>query len=113
MDGHPKDVVGPGEAYAYHFDVNQRAATHWYHPHPHGRTGSQIYHGLAGFFIIEDEEEQGLNLPSGEHELPLNIQDKQINEQGHATYSLNMMDRMMGFSETACLSTAFMHLSTR
>lgn len=97
MDGHPKDVVGPGEAYDYHFDVNQRAATHWYHPHPHGRTGSQIYHGLAGFFIIEDEEEQALNLPSGKYELPLNIQEKQINEQGQATYSLNMMDRMMGF----------------
>lgn len=97
MDGHPKDVVGPGEAYDYHFDVNQRAATHWYHPHPHGRTGSQIYHGLAGFFIIEDEEEQALNLPSGEHELLLNIQEKQINEQGRAVYSLNMMDRMMGF----------------
>lgn len=97
MDGHPKDVVGPGNTYDYHFDVNQRAATHWYHPHPHGRTGSQIYHGLAGFFIIEDEEEQALNLPSGEYELTLNIQEKQINEQGKAVYSLNMMDRMMGF----------------
>lgn len=97
MDGHPKDVVGPGNTYEYHFDVNQRAATHWYHPHPHGRTGSQIYHGLAGFFIIEDEEEQALNLPAGKNELLLNIQEKQIDEQGQATYSLNMMDRMMGF----------------
>lgn len=97
MDGHPKDVVGPGNTYDYHFDVNQRAATHWYHPHPHGKTGSQIYHGLAGFFIIEDDEEQALNLPSGEYELPLMIQEKQINEQGKAVYSLNMMDRMMGF----------------
>ncbi len=97
MDGHPKDVIGPGNTYDYHFNVNQRAATHWYHPHPHGRTGSQIYHGLAGFFIIEDEEEQALDLPSGKYELSLNIQEKQINEQGQATYSLNMMDRMMGF----------------
>lgn len=97
MDGHPKDAVGPGNTYDYHFNVNQRAATHWYHPHPHGQTGSQIYHGLAGFFIIEDEEEQALNLPSGEHELLLNIQEKQIDEQGRAVYSLNMMDRMMGF----------------
>lgn len=97
MDGHPKDVVGPGNTYDYHFDLDQRAATHWYHPHPHGRTGSQIYHGLAGFFIIEDEEEKALNLPSGEQELLLNIQEKQINEQRQAVYSLNMMDRMMGF----------------
>ena len=97
MDGHPKDVIKPGETYDYRFNISQRAATHWYHPHPHGRTGSQIYHGLAGFFIVEDEEEQSLNLPSGEYELPLIIQEKQINDQGKAVYDLNMMDRMMGF----------------
>lgn len=97
MDGHPKDVIQPGETYNYRFEVNQRAATHWYHPHPHGQTGAQIYRGLAGLFLIEDDEEQSLNLPSGKYELPLVIQEKQINDQGKAIYSLNMMDRMMGF----------------
>jgi FtsP/CotA-like multicopper oxidase with cupredoxin domain len=29
MDGHPKDAIQPGEAYDYHFDINQWAAMHW------------------------------------------------------------------------------------
>lgn len=97
MDGHPKDAVQPGQTYNYRFDVDQRAGTYWYHPHPDKLTGPQVYRGLAGLFIIEDEEEQTLNLPSGKYELPLIVQEKRINDQGRAVYSLNMMDRMMGF----------------
>ena len=35
-------------------DVDQPAATLWYHPHPHGDTGEHVYRGLAGMFIIDD-----------------------------------------------------------
>jgi FtsP/CotA-like multicopper oxidase with cupredoxin domain len=97
MDGHPKDAVQPGQTYNYRFDIDQRAGTYWYHPHPDKLTGPQVYRGLGGFFIIEDEEEQALNLPSGENELPLIVQDKHINERGRMTYNLNRMDRRMGF----------------
>jgi FtsP/CotA-like multicopper oxidase with cupredoxin domain len=97
MDGHPKDAVEPGQNYKYHFNVNQRAGTYWYHPHPDQLTGPQVYRGLGGFFIVEDDEEQALNLPSGERELPLIVQDKQFNNSGQLTYNLGMMDRMMGF----------------
>ncbi|MBW2517812.1 MAG: multicopper oxidase domain-containing protein, partial [Deltaproteobacteria bacterium] len=43
MDGHPKDVIPTGETFTYEFDVLNRAGTYWYHPHPHGRTGHQVY----------------------------------------------------------------------
>jgi FtsP/CotA-like multicopper oxidase with cupredoxin domain len=97
MDGHPKDAVQPGQTYNYRFDVDQRAGTYWYHPHPDKLTGPQVYRGLGGFFIIEDEEEQAFNLPSGGYELPLIVQDKRINDRGRMTYNLNRMARMMGF----------------
>lgn len=97
MDGHPKDAVQPGQTYNYRFDIDQKAGTYWYHPHPDKLTGPQVYRGLGGFLLVEDEEEQALNLPSGEQELPLIIQEKQFNEQGEMMYSLNMMDRMMGY----------------
>jgi len=97
MDGHPKDAVAPGQNYSYRFNVDQRAGTYWYHPHPDKLTGPQVYHGLGGFFIVEDEEEQALNFPSGDRELPLIVQDKQFNNSGQLTYNLDMMDRMMGF----------------
>lgn len=97
MDGHPKDAVQPGQTYNYRFDIDQRAGTYWYHPHPDKLTGPQVYRGLGGFLLVEDEEEQALNLPSGENELPLIVQEKRFNDRDQMVYSLNMMDRMMGF----------------
>lgn len=94
MDGHPKDVISDG-SYSYDFQINQRAGTYWYHPHPHQITGPQVYRGLAGFFIVTDEEEEALNLPSGKYELPLVIQDRKIDDSGNIYYDPSMPERMM------------------
>ena len=76
MDGHPRFAVPPGRRYRYAFTVNNRAGSYWFHPHPHGRTGKQVYAGLAGLFIVSDEEEDALDLPRGAQDLPLVIQDR-------------------------------------
>ena len=55
-----------------------RAGTYWYHPHPKGRLHDQVFMGLAGMFIVTDAEETALQLPSGEIEIPLIIQDKRF-----------------------------------
>lgn len=94
MDGHPKDVIAEG-SYSYDFKINQRAGTYWYHPHPHKITGPQVYRGLAGFFIVADDEEEALSLPSGEFELPLVIQDRKIDSSGTIYYDPSMPERMM------------------
>ncbi|MFP8489736.1 multicopper oxidase family protein [Gracilimonas sp. Q87] len=94
MDGHPRDVISSG-TYNYHFRLDQRAGTYWYHPHPHRITGEQVYRGLAGFFIIEDEEEKDLNLPGGDYEIPLVIQDRRISETGQIIYNPSRPERMM------------------
>ena len=49
MDGHPRLVIPNGETYVYEFEVRNRSGTYWYHPHPYGMTGPQVYGGLAGF----------------------------------------------------------------
>jgi blue copper oxidase len=56
MDGHPRYVIPQGKTYIYEFEVSNRAGTYWYHPHPHGRTGPQVYGGLAGLFLVSDDE---------------------------------------------------------
>jgi FtsP/CotA-like multicopper oxidase with cupredoxin domain len=78
MDGHPKNITQSGGSFNFNFTINQRAGTYWYHPHPHGKTARQVFMGLAGFFIVNDEEESALNLPSGDQELLLVIQDKRV-----------------------------------
>ncbi len=98
MDGHPRYVVPQGQSYLYEFEVNNRAGTYWYHPHPHGRTGPQVYRGMAGLFLVSDDEEQAAGLPAGEYEVPLVIQDRSFGRDNQLVYlSGNRMERMTGF----------------
>jgi FtsP/CotA-like multicopper oxidase with cupredoxin domain len=97
MDGHPQYAIGTGQTFVYEFEVRNRAGTYWYHPHPHGRTGPQVYAGMAGFFLVSDDEEDAANLPSGEYDIPLVLQDRTFDNNGQFVYMGNgMMDQMMG-----------------
>ncbi len=98
MDGHPRYTIAPGANYDYDFQVLNRAGMYWFHPHTHQLTGSQVYNGLAGLFIVSDDEEAALGLPAGEYDLPLVIQDRTFDSQNQMVYLANgMMDQMIGF----------------
>lgn len=92
MDGHPKDAISTQETKEYKYKINQKAGTFWYHTHPHGRTGEEIYYGLSGLYIVEDEDEKKLNLPSGEFELPLIIQDRRFDKKANLIYKETELD---------------------
>lgn len=97
MDGHPMDAISAGSSSEITFPIVQRAGTYFYHAHPDRATASQVYKGLAGFFIIEDDEEKALGLPSGEFDVPLLIQDKRTNSNRELIYAPSMMDSMGGY----------------
>lgn len=98
MDGHPRYVVPQGQSYLYEFEVKNRAGTYWYHPHPHGRTGPQVYRGLAGLFLVSDEEEQAAGLPDAENDIPLVLQDRMFLPDNQLMYtSGHRMEHMTGF----------------
>jgi len=97
MDGNPMYAIDNGETYVYEFEILNRAGTYWYHAHTHGLTAKHVYSGLAGFFIISDDEEQALTLPKGEFDLPLVIQDRSFDQQNQLSYNVGMMQRMNGF----------------
>ena len=103
-DGHPSEAVGPGGNYPYSFTVLNRAATYFYHPHPHELTGKQLYFGLASIFIVEDEEEinlrNSLDLSLGETDIPMVIQDKIFDDDGNLIYCLNPMENPTAMEQT-------------
>ncbi|MHB1230975.1 MAG: multicopper oxidase family protein [Burkholderiales bacterium] len=100
MDGQPRYTIAPGAHYDYAFTVTNRGGLYWYHTHAHHLTAKQAYFGLAGFFMVEDEDEvalrSALQLELGVTELPLLIQDKQFNAAGALVYASNPMQQMMG-----------------
>ena len=75
-DGHPRLAVPARGSYTVEFDVLNRAGSYWYHPHPHGRTGPQVYAGLAGLIVVGDDEDDAAGLPTGDYDVPLVIQDR-------------------------------------
>jgi FtsP/CotA-like multicopper oxidase with cupredoxin domain len=93
-DGFAADVVTPGASRVYSYPNRQRAATLWYHDHAMDKTGENICHGLAGFYLVEDDEEQALPLPRGPFEVPLLVQDRAFNTDGSLAYDTA---RHMGF----------------
>ncbi len=86
FDGYPEDTYLPGNSDLYEYPNNQLPATLWYHDHALGITRLNVYMGLAGFYLIRDAFELGLNLPQGEFEIPLAIQDRSFNADGSLHY---------------------------
>jgi FtsP/CotA-like multicopper oxidase with cupredoxin domain len=97
MDGHPDCAVDPGETFVYEFEILNRAGMYFYHPHPHEVTATQVYRGLAGAILVDDEEQRSLGLPSGEFELPIVIQDRTFNDANQLIYGRGMHMSMFGF----------------
>ncbi|MEI5907507.1 multicopper oxidase [Bacillus spongiae] len=93
-DGYPEawftnnfEIVGPYfRTKLYEYPNQQPATTLWYHDHAMGITRLNIYAGLAGFYIIHDQEEQLLPLPKGSYDIPLLIQDRSFDSSGALFY---------------------------
>ena len=81
-DGHPLDLIRPGEHKHYCYPNDQEAATLWYHDHTHHQASRTVYKGLAGLYIIEDPAEAEYNLPKGKHDVPLVLQDRRFRRNG-------------------------------
>lgn len=100
-DGYPTDLILPANGASEHFghrgttvvgskeyvyEIDQPAATLWYHDHRMDFTGPQVYRGLAGFHLIHDDTEDSLRLPSGERDIPLMILDRSFAADGSFLY---------------------------
>ena len=89
-DGHPMDVIPAGGEFEYHYPNRQDAAPLWYHDHAHGRTSRTLYYGLLAFYILEDDLERELELPTGDYDVPIVIADHAFNKDGSFRYVENV-----------------------
>ena len=93
-DGHPeawytRDYRHTGPKYnkeIHEYTNHQPGTTMWYHDHAMALTRLNVYAGLAGFYLLRDALEERSNLPCGDYEYPILIQDKTFNEDGSLFY---------------------------
>ncbi|UKY48567.1 multicopper oxidase family protein [Streptomyces inhibens] len=70
----------------YEYPLNQRATTLWYHDHRMDFSAPQVWRGLAGFFLVHDDEEDALPLPRSERDIPLMLCDRAFDADGAFRY---------------------------
>ncbi|WP_036626623.1 multicopper oxidase CueO [Pantoea sp. AS-PWVM4] len=100
VDGGPQAVIAPGATRQVSFTPDQPAATCWFHPHQHGKTGHQVAQGLAGLVLLQDDASGKLRLPIqwGVDDVPLIFQDKQLTKDGsRIDYQLDIMRAAVGW----------------
>jgi spore coat protein A len=85
-----EDFIKGGDVSPYHYTNDQEAATLWYHDHAMGLTRLNVYAGLAGFYLLSDENEQALKsankLPADPYDIGLVIQDRMFTADGQLHY---------------------------
>lgn len=96
FDGYPEFTFLPGQMETYVYPNNQLSGLIWYHDHALGITRLNVYAGLAGGYVITDDFEQALDLPTGEYDLPLIIQDRNFNPDGSLDYPSAWTDHYVG-----------------
>ena len=83
-------LIPPGGRKTYVYDLREdgrpeRAAFQWYHDHRLDRSAPNTWRGLAGMWIVDDELDASLPLPSGERDIPLMIADRSFDRHNQLT----------------------------
>lgn len=87
----PTEMIGsihrtfePKSSWSPIVSINQTACTGWYHADTMLSSALQVYRGLAGLWIIEDEQTKTAQLPNkyGVNDIPLILQDQSLNRDG-------------------------------
>jgi FtsP/CotA-like multicopper oxidase with cupredoxin domain len=79
-------LIEPGSEKTYVYDLiengrPERAAFQWYHDHRLDHTARNVWRGLAGMWILDDEHDASLGLPHGSCDIPLMIADRSFDRR--------------------------------
>jgi spore coat protein A len=88
-DGYPENWYVPGKSAVYHYPNRQDAAMLWYHDHALGINRLNIFAGLFGTYLLRDDFEDSLKLPSGKYEIPLVVYDRIFDLEGQLNYPVS------------------------
>ncbi len=95
-DGWPDAWIVPGQEQQADYPNDQSARLLWYHDHAMGSTGRNVAAGLTGMYIIRDDYERSLNLPSGAFEIPMILTNKEVNDDGTLGYTPEIAKEFFG-----------------
>ena len=83
-------LIRPGRSRTYNYEFvenggRERGAMHWYHDHRLERTARNVWRGLAGIWISDDDVDGSLHLPRGRRDIPLMLSDRSFTRDNQLT----------------------------
>lgn len=88
LNGGAPRQISPNVDWSPVLPIRQPAATLWYHADTPHHMASQVYNGLAGMWLVDDDSSSSLGIPKhyGVDDFPLIIQDKRLDNFGSPEY---------------------------
>lgn len=88
-DGSPMDVIAPGGGTkTYTYPNTQPHANLWFHDHAHHMESENVFRGMTGTYILTDDTERRLGLPSGNYDIPISLRDARFAQDGELIYQM-------------------------
>ncbi|MFF0574811.1 multicopper oxidase domain-containing protein [Streptosporangium saharense] len=101
-DGWAENAILPGGAQLTEYVNDQRSAALWYHDHAMHITRFNTMAGLtAGMYLIRDDEERGLGLPSGDREIPLVLCDRNFDTGSDGRVNGRLLHKIAEYPQQA------------
>ncbi|MFI0814492.1 O-aminophenol oxidase PhsA [Streptomyces sp. NPDC021098] len=100
-DGWAQNAVSPGDAQLSEYPNDCRATALWYHDHAMHITRWNVFTGLAGMYLVRDEEEDALRLPRDEYEVPLVLMDRNLDQDPDGRLTGRLLHKVQSIGEDA------------
>lgn len=97
------DQPGPGKA-IYLYNNTQEPGTLWFHDHALGATRTNVYSGMAAFYLLRDPANEPKNLPKGPYEIEMAFQDRQFDKNGQLYFPDGSGACGSGLPDDPCLN---------
>lgn len=95
-NGWTENATLTGNTQLSEYSNDQPAMALWYHDHAMDITRLNVMAGLAGMYLIRDDEEAALGLPSGSREVPLVICDRNFTTTPDGELTGQMLHKAVG-----------------
>lgn len=87
--GRMQYMIDPMRTRTYTYPNHQSHATLWTHDHAHHTAAESVYRGLASAYVLQDDTELGLGLPSGKYDVPLVLRDADLDENAQLVWTMD------------------------
>ncbi|MCX5192559.1 multicopper oxidase family protein [Streptomyces sp. NBC_00249] len=88
-DGSPMDLIAAGGGTkTYTYPNTQPHANLWFHDHAHHLESENVFRGLTATYLLTDDTERRLGLPSGAYDVPVALRDARFAQNGELVYEM-------------------------